>query len=74
MRIVNNTPFSVTLSEVKVNGSEIDKVDLVLPMSSTSYKLPSKVNIGAQIVFTTINDYGGTSELQKQYFNKQAKY
>ncbi|MBO1916467.1 hypothetical protein J4727_15885 [Providencia rettgeri] len=42
MRIVNNTPFSVTLSEVKVNGSEIDKVDLVLPMSSTSYKLPSK--------------------------------
>lgn len=65
LRIVNNTPFSVTLSEVKVNGSEIDKVDLVLPMSSTSYKLPSKVNIGAQVVFTTINDYGGTSELQK---------
>ncbi|MEX6397781.1 hypothetical protein AB6E88_12215 [Providencia hangzhouensis] len=56
--------FSVTLSEVKVNGSEIDKVDSI-PMSSTSYKLPSKVNIGAQIVFTTINDYGGTSELQK---------
>lgn len=54
----NPTSYSVTLNTVKVNSSDIKDVNLVMPKSEAHIKLPAGVH-GNQVVFTTINDYGG---------------
>lgn len=56
--VKNPTAYSVTLDSVKLNGTEIKDVNLVMPKSESHYKLPAGTHCG-QIVFTTINDYGG---------------
>lgn len=64
LHIINNTPFSVTLSEVKINGRDVDNVNLVPAKGSVDYKLPANISAGAPVKFTTVNDYGGISEVQ----------
>ncbi|MEW7314495.1 fimbria/pilus periplasmic chaperone [Buttiauxella gaviniae] len=54
----NPTAYSVTLDSVKLNGTEIKEVNLVMPKGESHYKLPAGTH-GGQLVFTTINDYGG---------------
>jgi P pilus assembly chaperone PapD len=56
--VKNPTAYSVTLDAVKVNGSELKEVNMVLPKSEAHFKVPAGVHSG-QIVFTSINDYGG---------------
>ncbi|ASV54478.1 hypothetical protein LJPFL01_1115 [Lelliottia jeotgali] len=56
----NPTAYSVTLDSVKLSGNEIKNVNLVMPKSEAHFKLPAGVQ-GKQVVFTTINDYGGVT-------------
>lgn len=56
----NPTAYSVTLDSVKLSGNEIKNVNLVMPKSESHFKLPGGAQ-GKQVVFTTINDYGGVT-------------
>lgn len=56
----NPTAYSVTLDSVTLSGSEIKNVNLVMPKSEAHFKLPGGLK-GKQVVFTTINDYGGVT-------------
>lgn len=54
----NPTAYSVSLDSVKLNGTDIKGVNLVLAKSEAHFKLPGVVR-GNQLTFTSINDYGG---------------
>lgn len=54
----NPTAYSVTLDSVKISGSEVKNVNLVMPKAEAHLKLPNGAR-GNQVTFTTINDYGG---------------
>ncbi|MGF6268520.1 fimbrial chaperone protein [Lelliottia nimipressuralis] len=66
--VKNPTAYSVTLDSVKLNGSEIKDVNLVLAKGESHYKLPQGTH-GGQLTFTTINDYGGITPAISQSVN-----
>ena len=57
---VNDTPYSVTLSNVFISGKKIENTDLVPAKGSAVFTLPKGVS-GNSVTFRTINDFGGVS-------------
>lgn len=57
LKIHNPSPYSVTLSELRVNGIQIDKPPMVLPFSTVP--LPQVKKSKGNISWTAINDFGG---------------
>ena len=62
LTINNPTPYSVSLSTLKVNGSNIDTSVMILPFSSTS--INKHVSGGAKVSWQAINDFGGITPEQ----------
>lgn len=62
IQVTNTSPYYLTFFNVKVNGREIPKADMVAPKSTASYALPADITGGA-LNWQIINDYGGTSKL-----------
>lgn len=62
--VKNPSAYSVTLDSVKMGGTEVKKVNLVLPKSDAHYTLPAGAARSGQVSFTTINDYGGVNPVK----------
>lgn len=62
VQVTNTSPYYLTFFNVKVNGREIPKADMVAPKSTARFELPADISGGA-INWQIINDYGGTSKL-----------
>lgn len=60
----NPSAYSVTLDSVKIGGTEVKNVNLVMPKSEAHYKLPAGAPHSGQVSFTTVNDYGGNDPVR----------
>lgn len=66
IKVTNDTPYSVTFSEVKVAGKSIANPAFVAAKSSMVYPAPAGVSSGSEVAFSIINDFGGISEPLKK--------
>lgn len=57
----NPSAYSVTLDSVKIGGTDVKNVNLVLPKNEAHYTLPAGSPHSGQVSFTTVNDYGGVA-------------
>lgn len=62
IQVTNSSPYYVTFLNIKVNGREVPKADLVAPQSNARFELPTGVSGGA-LSWQIINDYGGASKV-----------
>ncbi|MBY4839049.1 molecular chaperone [Pantoea sp. DY-15] len=63
LAVFNPTPYSVSLYDLTVNGSNMTKPPMVLP--SQEVVLGQKVQVGSQVTWRAINDFGGITAEQK---------
>jgi fimbrial chaperone protein len=65
IRIINNTPFNITLDHVKVDDKPITTVNDFMVKANSTLNIP--VKYASKISYTTINDYGGnTTVIEKR--------
>lgn len=64
LTVTNPTPFYVTLFTLKVDGNEIKEADMVPPLGSASFTLPSAAV--SRVSWQAINDYGGISQVERR--------
>lgn len=64
LTLTNPTPWYVSLFTLKVGGQEIKEADLVPPMGSVRFTLPSAAMSSAS--WQAINDFGGISETERR--------
>lgn len=60
LKVINDTAYSVTLTNVFIDGKKVENTDLVPAKGSASFTLPKDAT-GKSITFKTINDFGGFS-------------
>lgn len=60
LKIYNPSPYCVTLSELRVNGVQVNKPPMILPFTTVS--LPQVKNSKGNISWAAINDFGGITE------------
>ncbi|WP_434639227.1 molecular chaperone [Klebsiella sp. I138] len=63
LNIHNPSPYSVSLYELKVNGTKIAKPPMVLPFQTIS--LPQPTATGGEASWRAINDFGGITAEHK---------
>lgn len=63
LNIHNPSPYSVSLYELKVNGTKIAKPPMVLPFQTIS--LPQQTGTGREASWRAINDFGGITAEHK---------
>ncbi|MEG2566513.1 MAG: fimbria/pilus periplasmic chaperone [Acinetobacter sp.] len=63
LKAVNDTPFYMNISSLKVGGEEIRDIHYIPPFSSYSFALPRGA-LGP-VNWTIINDYGGKSKVYR---------
>ncbi|MGM8653108.1 fimbrial biogenesis chaperone [Enterobacter hormaechei subsp. xiangfangensis] len=61
LTVINDTPYSVTLTNVYIGGKKVENTDLVPAKGNASFPLP-KGATGKNVTFKTINDFGGVSD------------
>ncbi|EPR0415884.1 fimbrial biogenesis chaperone [Enterobacter hormaechei] len=61
LTVINDTPYSVTLTDVFYGGKKVQKTDLVPAKGNASFPLP-KGATGKSVTFKAINDFGGFSD------------
>lgn len=64
LTISNPTPYYVTLFTLKVDGQEIKDADMVPPMGSVSFALPTAT--ASSVTWQAISDYGGVSQTESR--------
>lgn len=62
IRVVNDTPYSVTFSEISVAGKKINNPTFVPAKSQMTYPAPAGVSSGSNVSYRIVNDFGGISE------------
>jgi len=62
LTINNPTPYSVTLSTLKINGTNVDTSVMVLPFSIAA--INENISAGAKVSWQAINDFGGITDEQ----------
>lgn len=60
LKVVNNTPFYMNLSSLKVGGEDLHDIHYVPPLSFYNFTLPK--GIQGKVSWSVINDYGGVSK------------
>lgn len=60
LKAVNDSPFYMNLSSLKVNGADVKDIRYVPPFSSRVFSLPAGKNAG-KLEWKIVNDYGGES-------------
>ncbi|EOC1228974.1 molecular chaperone [Cronobacter sakazakii] len=65
--VENPTPFYMNFNSVKVNGKEVEKVNIAAPKSESRFQLANMANIHA-VSWTIINDFGAISKSWSQNF------
>lgn len=63
LSINNPTPYSVSLNDLKVNGSSIEPAPMILPFSTTP--INKTVSAGNKVSWQAINDFGGLTAEEK---------
>ncbi|ELY4374348.1 molecular chaperone [Cronobacter sakazakii] len=63
----NPTPFYMNFNSVKVNGKEVEKVNIAAPKSESRFQLANMTNVHA-VSWTIINDFGAISKSWSQNF------
>ncbi|EDS3841758.1 fimbria/pilus periplasmic chaperone [Citrobacter portucalensis] len=61
LKAVNDTPFYMNLSSLKVGGVDIPDVHYISPFSSYTFSLPKSVS--GKVSWTIVTDYGGVSNV-----------
>lgn len=61
LKAVNNTPFYMNLSSLKVGDVAISEMHYVPPFSSYNFHLPKEAH--GKVFWSVINDYGGVSKV-----------
>lgn len=65
--VENPTPFYMNFNSVKVNGKEVEKVNIAAPKSESRFQLANMTNVHA-VSWTIINDFGAISKSWSQNF------
>ena len=60
LKAMNDSPFYMNLSSLKVNGTDVKDTRYVSPFSSRVFSLPAGKNAG-KVEWKIVNDYGGES-------------
>jgi fimbrial chaperone protein len=61
IQVTNDTPYSVTFSEIIVAGKTVKNPTYVAAKSTVSYPAPSGISSGNEVTYKIINDFGGIS-------------
>ena len=62
LRAINDSPFYMNLSALKMNGKDVSDMTYVAPFSAQEFTVPSGKNTG-KVEWKLVNDYGGESAL-----------
>lgn len=60
LRAVNDSPFYMNISSLKVNGMTVKDISYVAPFSAHEFSLPAGTT-GGRVEWKVVNDYGGES-------------
>lgn len=63
LNIKNGSPYHISINKLEANGHKIDEVDMLMPNSEKSFKLP--VGNETSIKWSAINDYGGLTQTKE---------
>ena len=67
LKVANPTPYHITLTTLSVNGGQqVIDADMAPPFGELAYPLTAvKSPQEVQVVFSTVNDYGGVTDKEK---------